>query len=318
MTDEKKKTTKKAVARKTRVTSTAAKAKSSSNSSFRTGQKKSKVSPSKRKTKKRVKKSGRWRPFFERIFMRNGEVSSWAIWTAVVLVVLAHFVIIYFFFVRPYMEGKREKELYFLRPQVHGVDISHYQGRINWDKLCQAVYKDYPINFVFMKATEGGDYVDRTFQQNFAAARDFGLVRGAYHFYQPSVPAEQQALSFISQVKLQPGDLPPVLDIEVLGDESVEDLQRGVRTWLVRVEEHYGVKPIIYASYSFKKDYLKDSFFDAYPYWIAHYNVDSLKYKGTWAFWQHTDMGNVDGVNGYVDLDIFNGNLEELMELTIK
>ena len=87
---------------------------------------------------------------------------------------------------------------------------------------------------------------------------------------------------------------------------------------LDRVEAHYGVKPILYTSYKFKKRYLSDSIFNAYPYWIAHYYVDSVRYEGKWHFWQHTDVGTVPGIEEEVDLNVFNGTMEELLELTLK
>lgn len=251
-------------------------------------------------------------------FRRSGETPAWIIWTVTGVVAFLYLMAVYFFFFQPYMEGKEEAEIYFIRPQVHGLDISHYQGRIDWEKLSLAAYKEYPINFVFMKATEGLTFVDTMFEINFASARESGLVRGAYHFFRPDVPALQQADLFISQVHLEPGDLPPVLDIEIVGKGGTEALQQGAKVWLNRVEEHYGVKPIIYASYKFKLRHLDDPVFDDYPYWIAHYYVSTLKYKGAWKFWQHTDLGKLDGINGEVDLDIFNGNLEELMQFTLK
>ena len=256
--------------------------------------------------------------FFARLFHCEGGVQPWIIWTVTACVAVAYGVAVYFFFFRPYMQGKQEAELYFLRPQVHGLDISHHQGRIDWERLSLTAYKEHPINFVFMKATEGADFVDNAFRQNFASARECGLIRGAYHFFLPQVSAEQQAENFIRQVQLEAGDLPPVLDVEVVGSGGKAELQQGVRTWLTLVEQHYGVKPVIYASYRFKQQYLSDAFFSAYPYWIAHYYVEALEYKGPWTFWQHTDLGRLEGVNGHVDLDIFNGNLEELMEFTVR
>lgn len=87
---------------------------------------------------------------------------------------------------------------------------------------------------------------------------------------------------------------------------------------ITTVEAHYGVKPILYTSYKFKKRYLSDSIFNAYPYWIAHYYVDSVRYEGKWHFWQHTDVGTVPGIEEEVDLNVFNGTMEELLELTLK
>ena len=112
--------------------------------------------------------------------------------------------------------------------------------------------------------------------------------------------------------------MPPVLDVEVTGRKEKKELQQGIKRWLDRIESHYGVKPILYTSYKFKTRYLNDSVFNSYPYWIAHYYVDSVKYQGKWSFWQHTDVGNVPGIKEDVDLNVFNGTLEDLKKLTIK
>lgn len=201
---------------------------------------------------------------------------------------------------------------------IHGIDISHYQGKIDWERLQQNRQTTIPLHFVFMKATEGGDHNDTTFEANFANARNHGFIRGAYHFYNPATDALKQADFFIRTVKLDTGDLPPVLDVEVTGKKEKPELQRGLKQWLDRVESHYGVKPILYTSYKFKTRYLDDTLFNAYPYWIAHYYVDSVKYRGKWHFWQHTDVGSVPGIEEDVDLNVFNGTLEELKSLTLK
>lgn len=255
---------------------------------------------------------------FLSLFLRDGELAPWSIWGGVSLIGMVYVVVVYIFFFRPYLLREEVQDIYFLRPYVHGVDISHHQGKIDWPRLSLATYRERPINFVFMKATEGGDFVDGSFKHNFAAARECGLVRGAYHFFLPDVSADIQAHNFISQVRLQPGDLPPVLDVEVMGKGGVEQLQKGVSRWLALVERHYGVAPIIYASYKFKTSYLDQPPFTHYPYWIAHYYVDDLEYEGAWKFWQHTDRGKLDGISVHVDLNIFNGNLEELMQMTIR
>lgn len=168
-----------------------------------------------------------------------------------------------------------------------------------------------------MKATEGGDHGDDTFARNFSEAGKHGFIRGAYHFFSPATDPLKQADFFIRTVKLAPGDLPPVLDVEVTGKKKKEELQGNIKRWLDRIEAHYGVKPILYTSYKFKTRYLSDSIFDTYPYWIAHYYVDSVKYEGKWHFWQHTDVGSVPGIEENVDLNVFNGTLEELKKMTI-
>ena len=114
------------------------------------------------------------------------------------------------------------------------------------------------------------------------------------------------------------GDLPPVLDVEHKPkNESVEDFQTDILTWLHIVENKYGVKPIIYTYYKFKDAYLSAPVFDDYPYWIAHYYVDKVEYQGKWKFWQHTDVGKLPGIKGHVDLNIYNGSYYDLMRLTI-
>jgi lysozyme len=183
--------------------------------------------------------------------------------------------------------------------------------------LKQTRQGQFPVQFIFMKATEGGDYSDNKFVANFDSAKVHGFIRGAYHFYNPKTDAHKQADFFINSVKLEPGDLPPVLDIEKKS-RDIKKLQNDLKIWLRKVESHYGVKPIIYASYKFKTKYLNDSVFDSYPYWIAHYYVDSVKYQGEWKFWQHTDVGTLPGIDEKVDLNIFNGSSTDLKGLLLE
>ena len=231
----------------------------------------------------------------------------------------------YYFFIRPY--AYRWKPCYGSKGygvcmpcdyEVHGIDISHYQGAIDWDELARTHGGEFPIRFIFMKATEGGDHSDHTFRQHFDSARKYNFIRGAYHFFRPHTDAHKQADFFIRNVKLVPGDLPPVLDVEDHGKRNKEELQQAVKMWMDSVEAHYGVKPILYTSYKFKMRYLDNPVFNEYPYWIAHYYVDSVRYKGRWHFWQHTDVGTVPGVEEEVDLDVFNGTLEQLDSLRLK
>ena len=261
-----------------------------------------KRTPSKRKAKKSVQK----------------EIPTWVRYLLYVLVIVVFVSGFYYFFIRPY--AYRWKPCYGLKGygicmpsgyQVHGIDVSHYQGDINWKMLEQTRQGQFPIQFIFMKATEGGDYSDDRFIANFDSARAHGFIRGAYHFYNPKTDANKQADFFIQSVKLEPGDLPPVLDIEKKG-KDMKKLQSDLKLWLRKVENHYGVKPIIYASYKFKTRYLNDSVFNTYPYWIAHYYVDSVRYEGDWKFWQHTDVGTLPGIEEKVDLNVFNGGKNEL------
>lgn len=252
-------------------------------------------------------------------------MSAWLRTILAVCIILVFSTGFYWFFIRPY--AYRWKPCYGQKGygvcmpcnyEVHGIDISHYQGKIDWELLTHNREAQFPIHFIFLKATEGGDHGDDTFTQNFGQARKYGFIRGAYHYFIPKTDARKQADFFIRTVQLAKGDLPPVLDVETTGKQSPQELKTAVKTWLDRVEAHYGVKPILYTSYKFKKRYLSDSIFNAYPYWIAHYYVDSVRYEGKWHFWQHTDVGTVPGIEEEVDLNVFNGTMEELLELTLK
>ena len=202
--------------------------------------------------------------------------------------------------------------------EIHGIDISHYQGDIDWDRLRGGMIEGGPLRFIMIKSTEGSSRMDSKFRDNFRQAREYGYIRGAYHFWSNKSSARDQAYFFLNNVHLEEGDLPPVLDIEHMPkDRSVEDFQRDVLTWLHIVEDRYHVKPIIYTYYKFKERYLNAPVFDDYPYWIAHYYVDKVEYKGPWKFWQHTDVGRLPGIKGYVDFNIYNGSFYDMKKLTI-
>lgn len=202
--------------------------------------------------------------------------------------------------------------------EIHGIDISHYQGEINWDRLREGMIEGCPLRFIMIKSTEGSTKVDEKFLDNFRQAREYGYIRGAYHFWSNKSSARAQAYHFLNTVHLEDGDLPPVLDVEHKpADCTAEDFQRDVLTWLHIVEDKYHVKPIIYTYYKFKERYLNAPVFDDYPYWIAHYYVDKVEYKGPWKFWQHTDVGRLPGIKGYVDFNIYNGSFYDMRKLTI-
>lgn len=246
----------------------------------------------------------------------------WA-WIIGAVGVLALYIwVFYYFFVGP--TGFRWRALYGDAKypggyEIHGIDVSRYQGDIDWHRLrSNAIIDGCPLRFVFIKGTEGSSRVDPNFNDNFEQAREYGFVRGVYHFWSNKSSARDQAYYFLKNVHLVEGDLPPVLDIEHKPkDKSVEDFQQDVLTWLHIVEDKYHVKPIIYTYFKFKERYLSAPVFDDYPYWIAHYYVDKVEYKGDWKFWQHTDTGVLPGINGNVDLNIYNGSYYDLMQLTI-
>lgn len=191
-------------------------------------------------------------------------------------------------------------------PKVVGFDVSEYQGNIQWDQV-KKVEDTFALSFVFIRATAGKDRVDRKFATNWKQAKANGLIRGAYHYYRPNENSLKQAELFIKTVQLQKGDFPPVLDIENLPKtQSIDSLKVGLKRWLKKVEEHYKVKPIIYSGERYYKDFLKDDFKD-YTFWIANYNFFVEHIKDDWLFWQFTEKGTVPGIEGPVDLNVYNG-----------
>ena len=249
------------------------------------------------------------------------KMPKWVWWAGGILIALVYCLCRYLFLVAP--SGFRWRAIYGDPDypdgyEIHGVDISHHQGTVNWARLRNALIEQSPVRFVFMKSTEGDSHVDRNFRINFINAKESGLIRGAYHFWSNSSSPRRQAYFYLAMTPLEAGDLPPVLDIETKPTNiSTEEFQQNILTWLHIVEDKFHVKPIIYTYYKFKDQYLSDSRFDDYPYWIAHYYVHKMEYLGKWLFWQHTDAGKLPGIKGYVDLNIFNGSYYNLMQLLI-
>lgn len=200
---------------------------------------------------------------------------------------------------------------------LYGLDISHHQGDIDWEKFANENPKEHPISFVYMKACEGSDHKDTRFDKNWESARKHGFTRGAYHYFSPYSTGLEQASMFTKTVKLEKGDLPPMIDVEEKPENKTLFMQE-LKIFITKVEDHYGVKPIIYSGKKYKKRYLNDIFFDRYPTWIAHYYVDSLEVDQNWTFWQCSDRGKLPGINRSVDINIFNGGQSKLDSLRIK
>ncbi len=192
-----------------------------------------------------------------------------------------------------------------------GIDISHYQGNIDWDEVIQS---HHPIEFVFVRSTMGVDGQDKTFESNFEQAKKNGYLTGAYHYYRPNEDATKQFENFNAIVNLDSGDILPVLDIEELGDSSLESLRAGLDTWLKLAEVEFGSKPIIYTGRTFYTNYLKGHL-NEYPLWIASYSGKHKLDQIDWVFHQFTDKVRVKGINHQVDGNDFKGSLEELKAL---
>lgn len=202
--------------------------------------------------------------------------------------------------------------------EIHGIDVSHHQSFISWNDVQRMKVRDVQLKFAVMKATEGLTKIDFQFKRNWKKSKEAGLVRGAYHFMLPNKSGIKQAQHFIRNVRIDKGDLPPVLDIEEAYGASRSNVRKQVKAWLQEVEKQYGVKPIIYTYIDFYNLYL-GSDFDEYPLWIAHY----IQRKGPriareWTFWQHSEKGRVNGIISNVDFNVYKGSDSEFQKLLIK
>jgi lysozyme len=191
---------------------------------------------------------------------------------------------------------------------IHGIDVSKYQHIIAWEEVSAMKVKNIQMGFAFIKATEGIGNTDPQFPRNWKKAKSNNIIRGAYHFFIASKDGKMQAENFIKKVKLEAGDLPPVLDVEQRNGTSPAQLRKEVKKWLETAEYYYKAKPIIYTNIDFYKNYL-GSEFDEYPLWVAHYyEGQHPRIKRNWIFWQHNDQGNVNGIISKVDFNVFRGD----------
>lgn len=188
--------------------------------------------------------------------------------------------------------------------ELHGVDVSHYQKAIDWEH----VLDQQDLHFAFVKATEGSNFTDTLFCHNWAELHRLGIRRGAYHFFRAYGCGEDQARHFLQTVEIKPGDMAPVLDIEVTDGMPPEIMLEEARIWLQRVEQHLKIKPIIYTNQHFYEKYLAGRF-DNYPLWVARYSDErpDLTNGRAWDFWQYSNKGCVHGISKMVDLNIFAG-----------
>lgn len=195
--------------------------------------------------------------------------------------------------------------------QLAGVDVSHYQGTVDW-----AAVKVAGMAFAFAKATDGITYTDPRWSTNLTAAQNAGVMIGGYHFYEPNDDPMPQLKNFLAALGDVNGQLPPVVDLEKspAKADSVQYL-RDVQKFLAQLQDKIGCTPMIYASPAFYSTYLSTGL-DAYPLWLAEYSSRAKPPAGRdWLFWQHTQNGAVSGITGSVDLDWFAGDAKQLAAL---
>lgn len=208
------------------------------------------------------------------------------------------------------------------RYEVRGVDVSHYQGDIDWEKM-----SDENIDFAYIKATEGSSHVDEKFRMNWKNIEQTNLYYGAYHFFSFDSAGETQAQNYISTVGSLDGKLIPVVDVEYYGDKESrkkeldrEAITRELDVLLRVLEEEYRIKPILYTTYSAYHDFIEGSF-DEYGLWIRNvYYTPDIGMKGRWLYWQYTDRTKFDAYAGeepYIDMNVFVGSRAEFSEMVL-
>ena len=197
---------------------------------------------------------------------------------------------------------------------IKGVDVSYYQGDIDWPTV-----RESGVTFAYIKATEGGDYLDSKFEHNWTAAKEAGLRRGAYHFYYLCRPVRDQIAWFEEHVPRDPDALPPAIDMEWVPTStncrvrpSRAKIVADLRLFLESLERHYGKRPVIYATASFHHDILEGAFTD-YPFWLrAIDGPPGERYAfRPWHFWQYSARGTLPGVRGHIDKNVFAGTQAE-------
>jgi lysozyme len=197
---------------------------------------------------------------------------------------------------------------------IHGIDVSKWQGRIDWASVRAA-----GTQFAFIKATEGGDHVDERFLENWHGAQQVGIPRGAYHFMYWCRPAHEQAAWFRRNVPGDPEALPPVLDLEWNGHSRTcpRTVPRAValeeiRLMLREMEAHTGKRPMIYTDITFHRDVLEGELAE-YPHWVRSVAAEPHERYANrdWILWQYTTTGRVPGIRGDVDRNAFYGGSSE-------
>lgn len=199
------------------------------------------------------------------------------------------------------------------RYPVRGVDVSHYQGTIDWKVL-----ESQGIDFAYIKATEGSSHTDKNFKKNWQSAFDTAILTGAYHFFSFDSQGDTQLLHFTNTVPVSERMLPPVVDFEFYADKKnnppdADTVTAQLTIMLKGLEEYYHMKPIIYATEDSFNMYLKGRFTD-YPLWIRNVITKPDPAVGDWLFWQYTNREKLSGYSGeeaFIDMNVFHGSCEE-------
>lgn len=191
--------------------------------------------------------------------------------------------------------------------QVKGIDVSHHQERIDWKTL----RKENPdFVFAYIKATEGQDFEDKDFEKNWREAKKYQFVTGAYHFFSMQSTGKAQAKNYISKVPKDVYSLPPVIDLEISLNHDPKKVKAELQDMMSELDRHYGKETIFYVTYDTYETYIKDHFKEN-RIWIR----DIIKFPTLdgqdWEIWQYGNRGHLEGIDGYVDLNVYQGSRDE-------
>ena len=225
----------------------------------------------------------------------------------IALIVSICFIVLLVLLVRAYLSPKGisiDKKKY----PITGIDVSRHSGIIDWEKI-----KSQKISFVYIKATEGEDYLDPNYVSNVTNAQKSNLLVGAYHFFRFNKPGTTQASNFLSHTGTLTGKLTPALDIEEWGNmpniKTETQIRIEISNFLLAVQKASGCRMIIYTNINTYNKYIKGQFLDN-PIWICSFNKNRIiPDNRKWLFWQHAHNGKLEGIKGLVDLNTFNGDV---------
>ena len=198
--------------------------------------------------------------------------------------------------------------------EIYGIDVSHHQGKIEWEKVKK--WKNKKLDFVYIKATEGATYIDKTYKKNIKEAKENDFLVGSYHYFRTTSSIENQFQNFIKTIDKGKQDLIPLIDVEEKTNWTNKEFHKNFKAFLNMVENYFGQKPMIYTVNSFYNLNLSGKYKE-YHFLIGRYgpNAPNMRDKTSWTIWQFSQTGKVEGIPKYVDIDVLNNkyNLQDLL-----
>ena len=198
--------------------------------------------------------------------------------------------------------------------EIYGIDVSHHQGKIEWEKVKK--WKNKKLDFVYIKATEGATYIDKTYKTNIKEAKENDFLVGSYHYFRTTSSIENQFQNFIKTIDKSEQDLIPLIDVEEKTNWTNKEFHKNFKAFLNMVENYFGQKPMIYTVNSFYNLNLSGKYKE-YHFLIGRYgeNAPNMRDKTSWTIWQFSETGKVEGIPMDVDIDVINDkyNLQDLL-----